>query len=231
MSTAQTNVLSAPELLELILAHLPMRDLLVVAPRVSKGWNAVTLTPTVQRALFLTPDPTTLSTAPVRNPLLMEIFPPFFAAQAYRWSGAGTADPIMKMPWSRAPEAFRRADASWRRMLVMQPPAETLLVTELCNAQLGDFRRAAQVQCADGLRMGELYDIAVPLIDRAVSSFHVRWPGHDGVDCTNELTLSVFYVVQCCRRPPPLDKKFYGEEIRTKVDLGAQKRVPRGYQD
>ncbi|KAJ7152070.1 hypothetical protein C8R46DRAFT_869243, partial [Mycena filopes] len=129
MSTAQINALSAPELLELILTQLPMRDLLVVAPRVSKTWNAITLTPNFQRALFLLPDPTASSTSPVRNSLLMELFPPFFApSHPEPWSGPGTADSITSMPWARAPEAFGRSEASWRRMLVVQPPAQTLLV-------------------------------------------------------------------------------------------------------
>ncbi|KAJ7187328.1 hypothetical protein C8R46DRAFT_936440, partial [Mycena filopes] len=182
MSTAQNNVLSAPELLELILAQLPMRDLLVVAPLVSKTWNAVTLTPTLQRALFLRPDPTASSTSPVRNPLLMEMFPAFFARNgSHPRYGPGKADSIATTQWARAPEAFRYAGASWRRMLPMQPPAQTLFVTERCHARGGDFQREATVPCDDvsapGLRMGALYDIALPLIDRDASSFHVRWPG------------------------------------------------------
>ncbi|KAJ7187350.1 hypothetical protein C8R46DRAFT_867944, partial [Mycena filopes] len=164
-STAQNNVLSAPELLELILSHLPMRDLLVVAPRVSKTWNAVTLTPTLQRALFLRPDPTASSASPRHNPLLMETFPPFFGPPGpHPWSGPGTAESIASMQWARAPEAFRYAGASWRRMLPVQPPAQTLFVAELCHARGGDFRREATVQCdnlsSPGLHMGTLYGIA-----------------------------------------------------------------------
>ncbi|KAJ7187301.1 hypothetical protein C8R46DRAFT_868384, partial [Mycena filopes] len=147
MSAAQNNALSVPELLELILAQLPMRDLLVVAPRVSKTWNAITLTPMLQRALFLLADPTASSSAPVRNPLLMEIFPPFFAApNPGQYYGPATADSISSMPWARAPEAFGRVDASWRRMLVVQPPAQTLLVTEVCHGRHGNFQREARVQ-------------------------------------------------------------------------------------
>ncbi|KAJ7187339.1 hypothetical protein C8R46DRAFT_288082 [Mycena filopes] len=199
MSTAQNAGISAPELLELILAQLPMRDLLVVAPRVSKTWNAVTLTPTLQRAVFLRPDPTALSTSPVLNPLLMEIFSPFFAPKGSHPS----AESITSMQWAGAPEAFRRVDASWRRMLVTQPPVQTLLVRDGCRARGEDFRREATVQCDDasapGLRMGALYDIAVSLIDRPASSFHVYWPGHDGLGYTDGVLLAVYYVKQCRR--------------------------------
>ncbi|KAJ7809845.1 hypothetical protein B0H14DRAFT_1494088 [Mycena olivaceomarginata] len=76
MATARDEVISTPELLEHTLAHLPMRDLLTVAPLVSKTWLAITISPALQRALFFQPDRT--GTHPVENPLLVELFPPFF---------------------------------------------------------------------------------------------------------------------------------------------------------
>ncbi|KAJ7022846.1 hypothetical protein C8F04DRAFT_1136561 [Mycena alexandri] len=139
MSTARDAVVSSPELVELILTCLPMRDLLVAAPRVSKMWNAITLTRTLQRILFFRPDPS--DRRPLRNPLLMELFPPFFApgGSHSRSSWPGGAKSIAKMPWANAPEAFRRPDASWRRMLVVQPPAPTLIVKHISHARGGDF--------------------------------------------------------------------------------------------
>ncbi|KAJ7813868.1 hypothetical protein B0H14DRAFT_2851835 [Mycena olivaceomarginata] len=98
MSAAQDTVISMPELLELILALLPMRHLLLVAPLVSKTWQAITLTPGPQRTLFFQPD---LGSEPIQNPLLVE-----------------------------AEDAFKREGASWRRMLVTQPPARTMTVVE-----------------------------------------------------------------------------------------------------
>jgi hypothetical protein len=116
MSNTQNIVISTPELLELMLSRLPMRDLLVAAPLVSKMWQALTLTPALQRALFLQPDP---SSERVQNPLLVELFPPFFAPeQPSRWSWPD-AEAIQSMPWSKAPEAFKWPEASWRRMLVV----------------------------------------------------------------------------------------------------------------
>ncbi|KAF8144400.1 hypothetical protein K438DRAFT_1426589, partial [Mycena galopus ATCC 62051] len=133
----QHTVLSIPELLELILVRLPMRDLLVTAPLVSKTWHAATLSPELQRALFFEPD---ALSPPIRNPLLMETFPPFFAVpppNQNRWLWPGTPDAIKAMPWSRAPEAFKRANASWRRMLVTQPPTRTMVIISTSYGRRG----------------------------------------------------------------------------------------------
>ncbi|KAJ7040507.1 hypothetical protein C8F04DRAFT_1032288 [Mycena alexandri] len=210
MSAAQDTVISSPELVELILAHLPMRDLLVTAPRVSKMWNATTLTPPLQRVLFFQPDPS--DWRPLRNPLLMELFPPFFAPKGPRGRWPGDAESIAKMPWANATQAFRHPDASWRRMLIVQPPAATLIVTQISHWQEGDFQSQETVNYDDtsspGLRMGPLYDLAVPLIDRPASSFYVSWPGHDTVPCEHELTLMACYTMQCTGGRRVLDRRF-----------------------
>ncbi|KAJ6585709.1 hypothetical protein B0H19DRAFT_842999, partial [Mycena capillaripes] len=160
MSTAQETVIFTPELLEQILARLPMRALLVTTPLVSKTWQAITLTTAFQRALFFQADPASSKYEPRRNPLLVELFPPFFRHELdpenrWGWPGAGA---IKAMPWSHAPEAFRRPEASWRRMLVQQPPAQTMLVTETCHGQFGDSQRRATLHDLE-LRMGMLYDL------------------------------------------------------------------------
>ncbi|KAJ7864240.1 hypothetical protein B0H14DRAFT_2505078 [Mycena olivaceomarginata] len=156
MSRARNIVISMPELLEHTLTHLPMHDLLVAAPLVSKRWQAITLSPALQRALFFEPD---FSVAEyIRNPLLVEMFPPFFAAplveeyerdeedeefeddEGYEdcqlsWPGQSPA--LLAMPWARVPESFKRADASWRRMLVTQPPTQTMRVTHHTHSMDG----------------------------------------------------------------------------------------------
>ncbi|KAF8181147.1 hypothetical protein K438DRAFT_1415641, partial [Mycena galopus ATCC 62051] len=134
---AQDVMMSTPELLELTLSHLPMRHLLITAPLVSKTWQAITLTPTPQRALFFLPD---LTSEPIQNPLLAQIFPPFFIHGGQsRSSWPGHASSIMSMSWSKAPDAFKRKEASWRRMLVMQPPAQTMLITETSRGRGGKY--------------------------------------------------------------------------------------------
>ncbi|KAJ7445056.1 hypothetical protein FB451DRAFT_1293226 [Mycena latifolia] len=207
MSTAKAAVMSTPELLELTLAQLPMRDLLVTAPLVCKMWQAITLSPTLQRALFFQPDP---SSECIQNPLLAELFPPFFAPESPNGrSQLGNAKAIMAMPWSKAPDAFKREDASWRRMLVTQPPAHTMIVTESCHARGGNFERRAVLKDLS-LRMGTLYDIAVPLIDRVASSFRICW--HSDANSEGDLTLAVAYTVQCRRGlPSPLARRFYSD--------------------
>ncbi|KAF8215240.1 hypothetical protein K438DRAFT_1660086, partial [Mycena galopus ATCC 62051] len=157
MSKSQDTVISTLELLEIILSHLGMRDLLTTAPLVSKMWQALTLTPTLQRALFFQPDPSfRAERAP--NPLLAKNFPPFFAPEApNRWSWPN-ATIIKSMPWSQAPEAFNRPEASWRRMLVTQPPVQTIVVSETCNGRGGISERRAVLE-DQPLRMGTLFDI------------------------------------------------------------------------
>jgi hypothetical protein len=143
-----------------------MRDLLTVAPLVSKAWQAITLSPALQRALFFEPDLT--GTQPVENPLLVELFPPFFLLPSGDWpppwSWPGNASRFKEMSWVTAPDAFKREDVSWRRMLVTQPPTRTMVVTHMTHSMIGDFEQRAVLKDLS-LRMGVLYDIAMPFVD------------------------------------------------------------------
>ncbi|KAK7038325.1 putative f-box domain protein [Favolaschia claudopus] len=217
MSTAQDSVLLTPELLELILCHLPIRHLLVTAPLVCKYWRDLTLTPALQRALFFEPDN---STSPsIRNPLLEELFPPFFAtledSSASNWFWPGSAKRIMAMPWSHAPQAFKRKEASWRRMLVVQPPARSIVVTEYRHARGGNFERDAVLKDLLPVRMGFLYDLTVPFVDRVASSFRIR---SLAPELGGDLALDVSYTAQCCTRS--------NREIDSKFDSEAREQVP-----
>ncbi|KAK7039740.1 putative f-box domain protein [Favolaschia claudopus] len=177
MSTPQNTVISLPELLELVLSHLPMRDLLCSAPLVSKTWQATTRTPLLQRILFFEPDP---SADPALNPLLAHTFSPFFArlenmenTRAYHWPGRTAS--IMGMPWAKNPDAFRRAGASWRRMLVAQPPVRSLFLDHVIKCRF--FYIADQATLLDlTLRMGFLYDLILSLTHDGVC-FWIDWHG------------------------------------------------------
>ncbi|KAJ7894857.1 hypothetical protein B0H14DRAFT_2558896 [Mycena olivaceomarginata] len=156
MSKAQDTVISAPELLELTLAQPPMRDLLVTVPLVRKTWQAVTLTPTLQRALFFQSDP---SSPPVQN---------YFLGLPYGPSS------IKSMRWAKAPDAFKREEASWRRILDDHPAT--------CaggdhHRYSGRLWRKFRTHMLDdpSLRMGVLYDLVVPYIDHYPASFRIRW--------------------------------------------------------
>ncbi|KAJ7609447.1 hypothetical protein FB45DRAFT_367692 [Roridomyces roridus] len=226
--TARDTVMSTPELLSLILARLPMRDLLIAAPFVSKTWRDITVTPVVQRALFFIPEPPS-STEPMHNPLLVEMFTPFFTEGAgNRWRWPGTPEAIMHMPWARAPDAFRRKDASWRRMLLTQPPARKMVVVETCNNRGGDTERRAVLDLGRPLCMADLYDSAVSLIDRVASSFHVRW--HTEPERDVDLSVECVWTKQCCRTGKRIiEKEFFSDaKVVRKLEFG--ERVFRPHQ-
>ncbi|KAJ7093292.1 hypothetical protein B0H15DRAFT_831926 [Mycena belliarum] len=197
MSTAaRDTVLATPELLALVLARLPMRDLLLRAPLVCKTWHATTLSPDLQRALFFAPDPRPLSDStsdsasesssseppPVRNPLLAELFPPFFVPRPptrFDWPAARA---LTALPAASAPAAFARPDASWRRMLVAQPPPRAVYVVQKCQRDERYSEVAMRVALLRGLelRMGALYDLAARLANRDESWFCVTWNEEGG---------------------------------------------------
>ncbi|KAJ6505379.1 hypothetical protein C8R45DRAFT_972513 [Mycena sanguinolenta] len=174
-----------------------MKYLLVTAPLVNKTWLATTRTQALQRALFFLPDP---SSEPVHNPLLAKLFPPFFTSEMgderrSGWVGAlpGSATSIMAMPWAEAPDAFKRADASWRRMLVTQPPVQTMVITQTLSTRGGRSQRHAVLKDL-ALRMGVLYDLAVEFIDNQSSSFRIHW---HRIGSERDLTLAVRYARGC----------------------------------
>ncbi|KAJ7321363.1 hypothetical protein DFH08DRAFT_384403 [Mycena albidolilacea] len=215
MSNAQSAVISIPELLGLTLSYLPVRDLLVAAPLVSKTWQALTLTPALQRALFFQPNP---ASEYVQNPLLAEVFLPFFGRRSRDlWSWPNTKA-IKSMPWSKAPEAFRRPEASWRRMLVTQPPIQMMIITETCQGRGSVRGRRAELNDLS-LRMGYLYDLTIPLVNRVACWFFVRCVHDDNRGA--ELTLTVVYMQQCTLGTTRvLDKAFYSD---------ASKYIPIGF--
>ncbi|KAK7044358.1 putative f-box domain protein [Favolaschia claudopus] len=195
MSTAQDTVFSSPELLELILSHLSMRDLLCTAPLVSKTWQATTKSPSLQRILFFESDPSADPSDPAQNPLLAELFSPFLARlerqnpSVYHWPGRTAS--IKAMPWANNPDAFRRVGASWRRMLVTQPSVRTLTVKYVTSGSAGSSSLWARMSDLS-LRMGYLYDLVLPLTQDGVW-FWVDW--HDagpGREYNSEITLHLW---------------------------------------
>lgn len=145
--TASPHALQIVEVLEQILVSLPARDLLL-AQRVSQHWRAtITTSPHLQRALFLKPaalaaaKPGALAPEDVRtNPLLAgpcarygsvssRILPApdglFMELCLLQSRGAGAGAPA-----GSGDAPYRRAEASWRRMYLTQPPVTTVFVVD-----------------------------------------------------------------------------------------------------
>ncbi|KAF8164468.1 hypothetical protein K438DRAFT_1857806 [Mycena galopus ATCC 62051] len=144
----------------------------------------------------------------------METFPPFFAVSPpnqNRWLWPGKPEAIKAMPWSRAPEAFKRANASWRRMLVTQPPARTMVIISTSHGRRGDSVRRGVLN-DPALRMGDLYDVGLMYMNGVASSARILW--HHDVHSEDDLVLDTMSTVQCVVGPPPLGQEFYSEGAR-----------------
>ncbi|KAK7048458.1 putative MFS transporter [Favolaschia claudopus] len=202
--SSSTEIICVPELLEQILAQLPLRDLLVTAPLVCKAWRS--------HILFFESDPLAPLSTRVQNQLLAESFAPFFTSGPLEWPYY--AKSIMEMPWFKAPDAFRRREASWRRMLVTQPLTQTLLVKHARSSMGGTFERRALLKDLS-LCMGFLHDLTLTLIhdqrDSVTSTFRLYWSVDS--ETRSELTLAVFSSMGCRSRDSDwaLDEKFRSE--------------------
>ncbi|PWY67516.1 hypothetical protein BO70DRAFT_260192, partial [Aspergillus heteromorphus CBS 117.55] len=113
--------LSIPELLELILVRLDMRTLLL-SQGVCRTWQTIiTRCPHLQRALYFQPcrssPPGTTSQDRPLNPLFQSIISPYIISE----TGP-------KRPNPATIAAISEPTASWRRMLIRQPPTSLLTV-------------------------------------------------------------------------------------------------------
>lgn len=141
--SAESDTLQTPELLEQILLHLPMLDLLH-SQRVCRHWkDIIDSSPTLQQALYFRPIPVGRNHGEVGsnlqyqgsnifNPLLQEVFMEWFDSSSYfKLNSRDNREYVAYIPMQRDdPEIFYRPEASWRRMLFQQTvPAtqETLI--------------------------------------------------------------------------------------------------------
>lgn len=178
------------EMLESILLQLDMRTLLI-SQRVCRHWyKVIRRSKAIQQALFFLPVETTDAYARVRNPLLKEIFWPRFINP--RWEYADTEE-FLRLD-SRAKESFNRPSASWRQMLIQQPPTSIIGIVELFTHQ-GQSGKTHHEQILakprnDYLRMGAVYtalrrDVLQPcretwvLSSKAPQSFQEKFLGED----------------------------------------------------
>ncbi|KAI3327366.1 hypothetical protein HD806DRAFT_520232 [Xylariaceae sp. AK1471] len=187
MSSQCNTVFRTPELLEAILSQLDMRTLLVSAQLVNREWcELVGSSPTIQKALYFEPITQTSKTM-TQNPLLVEVFPLWFReikkkdevpnehSRFKRDFVSFRREDFYQLPMADKSrrDAFMHPDATWRRMLVRQPPALRLGRWTRHHGMGGDSQSFHLHEFPDGLRMGIIYDWAM---DWAVAgSFRVAW--------------------------------------------------------
>ncbi|KAJ5389690.1 uncharacterized protein N7496_000758 [Penicillium cataractarum] len=165
-----TPVLTTPEILEMILLHTDMRTLLTSAQRVCRDWlNLIAKSPSIQKALFFTPikDSEWGTKEKTINPLLAESFPPIFppkdGSRSHKFD-------FSDLKWTQDPSSmtrFIRKDASWRKMLVQQPPPPELGLFNLYHARGGDTAACLTIPAykknkppkIKGLRMSRLFEV------------------------------------------------------------------------
>jgi hypothetical protein len=160
-SSAAALVFNTPELLELILACLPLKYILH-ANRINKTFRAViSSSPLLQRALYFRPasfsKQNVKQTLPQHiNPLLVSAFPDMF-------------DPSLQIaqehpvhPWYTKPEALMCKEASWRPMLLTPYPIHHFKLLKIYGMQFNmgwnEISGFTSIDSGNGLTMGVLYD-------------------------------------------------------------------------
>jgi hypothetical protein len=146
--SAINKVMDTPEILEMILAATDMRTLLTSAQRVCRNWaSLISNSRSIQKALFYIPikDSEWGVGEKIPNPLLTETFASFFPAKnrpdSYRFD---FRDLVMtRDALTRA--RFMQKDASWRKMLVQQPPISEIGLFHIYHAMGGDSAESASI--------------------------------------------------------------------------------------
>ncbi|KAH9908335.1 F-box domain-containing protein [Xylariomycetidae sp. FL2044] len=195
------TVLGVTELLEAILLQLDMTSLLVSASRVNSTWHHLIQTsPAIQQALFFRPmisgrsaDANDARPPPsedlVMNPLLVRKFGKYFFDTGEDDCRIYRCDTLYNLPWGHDRdqatqklnyESFTRKGASWRRMLVSQPPPMQLgaLWQEVGTVPEDESVQEASSALIEpqlsrdspGLCMGDLYDLV-----QYHSGHHALW--------------------------------------------------------
>ncbi|RYP03009.1 hypothetical protein DL764_005430 [Monosporascus ibericus] len=144
------QVLGTPELLENILLGVDFVTLLTSAQRVNRQWlDLISNSPALQCALFFRPD-FSPNQEPRRNPLLVSHW------DFSLWLTGAKVNPK---------PSVLVGNASWRRMLLQQPPGQVLGVCNEFYMIHGEWTRPifqmlgySTIRCeyGDGIRMGHL---------------------------------------------------------------------------
>ncbi|KAJ5943268.1 hypothetical protein N7516_003436 [Penicillium verrucosum] len=149
------------ELLENILLHTDMRTLLTSAQRVSRVWNTmIKRSVRLQESLFFKPSKFEISdpSQRLRNPLLEDVLWAQFFLKQQRTPESKTTE-ISRFPLGeperRKLKFYLRKDASWKRMLLQQPPTSSIGVLEIIKKSDSEFTKLS-ISPNESLRMGHI---------------------------------------------------------------------------
>jgi hypothetical protein len=174
---AVDRIITTNELLEAILFRLDEQTLLVIALRVSKHWKTVIdSSPSLQQVIFFRPSPTPMANSEVirrENPLLKQHFSIWYEDGLWTDNYAAVEYNIDQFQQSLRiarngvlNSKFKREHASWRHMLLHQPPMHQLGILEELDVNCPFFSLGcAVVECPVGLTMGTLYDLTLESLD------------------------------------------------------------------
>ncbi|KAJ5384326.1 hypothetical protein N7517_002237 [Penicillium concentricum] len=167
------------EVIEIILILVNDEQTLLLAQRVCRRWaRCIQDSQALQQALFYQPIKSTLprTTTPRRNPLLAAKFPYWFPNdnQIPRdiLFGAGDMQEFLDKH-----AAWLHPSASWRRMLVQQPPAMSMGWVDRQESSIHNItlrRWELSLEEYGGLRMNMIYDLVVKSSDQAAKFFYWR---------------------------------------------------------
>ncbi|ORY13921.1 hypothetical protein BCR34DRAFT_249237 [Clohesyomyces aquaticus] len=178
-TAACTTVLSVFELLEQILLNLSMLDLLL-AQAVCMRWHTVIQTsPRIQRALYFLPREVPPSPTPADfkpNPVLAAAFADNFEFSKpmglyHIWQRNPKApkefctEILLHNTMDSWEEAIKYKNASWKRMLVIQPPVIHVTVLDLRVAPDYDDCFVEWADDAAGVRMGDILELDDDYVD------------------------------------------------------------------
>lgn len=130
---AEATALSTFELLELILLQLDTQTLLMAQRTCQTWYRIIQESVPIQKALFFAPTDSSSTNTKVQNPLLAKMFPSFFKPNPTLLASVDMLQRPEKL------EAYIRPEASWRRMLVQQPPIFRIGILISCFAMTESY--------------------------------------------------------------------------------------------
>lgn len=152
------------ELLENILLHTDMRTLLTSGQRVCRGWNdIIKSSPSLQEHLFLRPCKSQVSdiSQRSRNPLMEDVLWAQFFLKQQKISE--TTAEVSRFPLRETDrlklKTYLRKDASWKQMLLQQPPTSSIGVLEIIKRSDSEFTKLAVNPSSGFLRMGHILNL------------------------------------------------------------------------